>query len=207
MDQYWLEVAVDTTPECLDDLAAYLTGCGIVGLVLPFVAGSSYLIAARPAWDSIALPLMLLGAGLAVGMTLMAGLVLLRGKAAEEGGFALKLALAGVVIMAVTTVAYVVWIAIAPYQAPTRSIDRLISGDLAVMFWAGVVVIGIVVPVALAVLACVQATKGAGGTGSVAPKQLAMYLFGACACTAIGAVVIRIIMYAVGTSVEQFIYH
>ena len=30
---------------------------GIVGLVLPFVAGSSYLIAARPAWDSIALPL------------------------------------------------------------------------------------------------------------------------------------------------------
>lgn len=56
-------------------------------------------------------------------------------------------------------------------------------------------------------LACVQATKGAGGTGSVAPKQLAMYLFGACACTAIGAVVIRIIMYAVGTSVEQFIYH
>ena len=109
--------------------------------------------------------------------------------------------------MAVSTVAYVVWIAIAPYQAPTRSIDRLISGDLAVMFWAGVVVIGIVVPVALAVLACVQATKGAGGTGSVAPKQLAMYLFGACACTAIGAVVIRIIMYAVGTSVEQFIYH
>lgn len=118
---------------------------GIVGLVLPFVAGSSYLIAARPAWDSIALPLMFLGAGLALGMTLMAGLVLLRGKAAEEGGFALKLALAGVVIMAVTTVAYVVWIAIAPYQAPTRSIDRLISGDLAVMFWAGVVVIGIVV--------------------------------------------------------------
>ena len=75
------------------------------------------------------------------------------------------------------------------------------------MFWAGVVVIGIVVPVALTVLACVQATKGAGDTGSVAPKQLAMYLLGACACTAIGAVVIRIIMYAVGTSVEQFIYH
>lgn len=180
---------------------------GIVRLVLPFVAGSSYLIAARLAWDSVALPLMFLGAGLALGMTLMAGLVLLRGKAAEEGGFALKLALAGVIIMAVTTVAYVVWIAIAPYQAPTRSVDRLISGDLAVMFWAGVVVIGIVVPVALAVLACVQATKGAGGTGSVAPKQLAMYLFGACACTAVGAVVIRIIMYAVGTSVEQFIYH
>ncbi|MCB7036595.1 dimethyl sulfoxide reductase anchor subunit family protein [Eggerthella sinensis] len=180
---------------------------GVIGLVLPFVAGASYLIAARPAWDSIALPLMFLGAGLALGMTLMCGLVLLKGRAAEEGGFALKLALAGVLIMAVTTVAYVIWIAVAPYQAPTRSIERLISGDMAVMFWAGVVVIGIVVPVALTALACVQSTKGAGDSGTVQPKQLAMYLFAACACTAIGAVVIRIIMYGVGTSVEQFIYH
>ncbi len=180
---------------------------GIIGLVLPFVAGASYLIAARPAWDSIALPLMFLGAGLALGMTLMCGLVLLKGRAAEEGGFALKLALTGVLIMAVTTVAYVIWIAVAPYQAPTRSIERLISGDMAVMFWVGVVVIGIVVPVALTALACVQSTKGAGDSGTVQPKQLAMYLFAACACTAIGAVVIRIIMYGVGTSVEQFIYH
>ena len=178
----------------------------VLGLVLPFVAGASYLIAARPAWDSIALPLMFLGAGLALGMTLMCGLVLLRG-ADDERGFALKLALAGVLIMAVTTVAYVIWIAVAPYQAPTRSIERLISGDMAVMFWAGVVVIGIVVPVALTALACVQSTKGAGDSGTVQPKQLAMYLFAACACTAIGAVVIRIIMYGVGTSVEQFIYH
>lgn len=180
---------------------------GIVGLVLPFVAGASYLIAARPAWDSVALPLMFLGAGLALGMTLMAALVLLRGNAKDEGGFALKLALAGVIIMAVTSIAYVVWIAIAPYQAPSRSIERLISGDLAVMFWAGVVVIGIVVPVALTALALIQSKQGADADSVSDPKRYAMYLFGAFACTAIGAVVLRIIMYAVGTSVEQFIYH
>ncbi|MFR1637791.1 MAG: hypothetical protein ACLSVD_00650 [Eggerthellaceae bacterium] len=69
---------------------------------------------------------MFLGGRLALGMTLMAGLVLLRGKAAEERLRA-EAGAGGVVIMAVTTVAYVVWIAIAPYQAPTRSIDRLIS--------------------------------------------------------------------------------
>lgn len=180
---------------------------GVIGLVLPFVAGASYLIAARPAWDSVALPLMFLGAGLALGMTLMCGLVLLRGDAEREGGFALKLALAGVIIMAVTTAAYVVWIAIAPFQDASRSIERLISGDLAMMFWLGVVVIGVVVPVALAALACVRATKGDGGSGVADPKALAFMMFGACACTAIGAMVIRIIMYAVGTSVEQFIYH
>ena len=142
---------------------------GVIGLVLPFVAGASYLIAARPAWDSIALPLMFLGGGLAMGMTLMCGLVLLRG-ADDERGFALKLALAGVLIMVVTSLAYVIWIAVAPYQAPTRSIERLIAGDMAVMFWAGVVVIGIVVPVALTALACVQSTKGAGDSGTVQPK-------------------------------------
>lgn len=179
---------------------------GIIGIVLSPIAGASYLIAARPAWDSVALPLMYLGAGLALGFTLMAALVLLKGKASEEGGFALKLALAGVIIMAVTTIAYVIWIAIAPYQAPSRSIERLLSGDLALMFWAGVVVVGIVVPVALTVLACVKATRGEGGSGIADPKSLSTYLFVSFACTAVGAVVIRMIMYAVGTSVEQLIY-
>ena len=178
----------------------------VLGLVLPFVAGASYLIAARPAWDSVALPLMFLGGGLAMGMTLMAGLVLLRGKASEEGGFALKLALVGVAVMVVTSLAYVAWIAMAPYQAPTRSIERLISGDMAAMFWVGVVLVGLVAPAALAVLAVVKAGKSEGGQ-LANPSSLAGFMFAACACTAVGAVVMRIIMYAVGTSVEQFIYH
>lgn len=179
----------------------------VLGLVLPVVAGMSYLIAARPAWDSAALPLMYLGAGLAMGSLLMAGLVLLRGNAKEEGGFALRLALAGVIIMVVTALSYVIWVAIAPYPAPSRSIERLISGDLAVMFWLGVVLVGLAAPVALTVLACVQSTKGEGSSGSADPKKLATFLFVALAGTAVGTIVLRVIMYALGTSVEQFIYH
>ena len=54
MDRYWLEVAVDTTPECLDDLAAYLTGCGIVGLVLESEADfDRQLEEGRPYWDDV----------------------------------------------------------------------------------------------------------------------------------------------------------
>ena len=34
MDQIWLEVSIDTVSDCLEDLAAYLTARGIVGLVL-----------------------------------------------------------------------------------------------------------------------------------------------------------------------------
>lgn len=178
----------------------------VLGIVLPLIAGASYLVAARPAWDSVALPLMFLGGGLAIGMTFMCGLVLLRGDAEKDGGFALKLALAGVIIMVVTSLAYVIWIAMAPYQVPSRSIDRLISGDLAIMFWVGVVLVGLVAPTALTALACVKATKGDAGSALANPNTLAMYLFVAMACSVVGAVVLRVIMYGVGTSVEQFIY-
>lgn len=34
MNQIWLEVSIDTVSDCLEDLAAYLTARGIVGLVL-----------------------------------------------------------------------------------------------------------------------------------------------------------------------------
>lgn len=174
----------------------------VLGLVLPVVAGASYLIAARPAWDSFTLPLMFLGSGLGIGMTLMAALVVLRGKA-DEAAFAVKLALVGVVAMVVLSLAYVVWIALAPYQAPSRSIERLISGDLALAFWLGVIVVGLALPVALTLVALKSVGKG---TELSAPKNLAGYLFAACACSVVGAVVLRVIMYGVGTSVEQFIY-
>ncbi len=179
---------------------------GVLGLALPVVAGMSYLIAARPAWDSITLPLMYLGAGLGMGMLLMCGLVLLRGNAAEEGGFALRLALAGVAVMVITSLAYVIWIAMAPYQAPSRSIERLISGDLALLFWGAVVVIGLVVPAGLTGLACMKATKGDKGSGATDPKKLAWWLLAAFACSGMGAVALRVIMYDLGTSVESFIY-
>lgn len=54
MDQYWLEVAIDTTPECLDDVAAYLTGCGIVGLSLENEADLNEFMAENKAyWDEV----------------------------------------------------------------------------------------------------------------------------------------------------------
>lgn len=54
MEQYWLEVAVDTAQDCLDDLAAYLTGRGIVGLVLESEADfAQRLEENRPYWDDV----------------------------------------------------------------------------------------------------------------------------------------------------------
>ncbi|MCD7821979.1 MAG: 50S ribosomal protein L11 methyltransferase [Clostridiales bacterium] len=54
MDQYWLEVSIDTAPGCLDDLAAYLTACGIVGLVLEDESDlADFQDERRPFWDEV----------------------------------------------------------------------------------------------------------------------------------------------------------
>ena len=170
----------------------------VAGLVLPLVAGASYMMPARPAWDSLTLPLMYLGTGLGLGFTLSAAVACLRGDD-DEAPLALRLALVGVAVSVVTMLAYVAWIAMAPFPAESRSIGRLLSGSLALEFWLGAVLLGMAAPAALAWLAL----RKASGTGA---KAAAGYLWGALACLVIGNVALRVIMYAVATSVESLIY-
>lgn len=167
----------------------------VVGVVLPFVAGASYMMAARPAWDSITLPLMYLGTGVGMGFTLAAAFVVMKGES-DDAAFACKLALVGVVAMVVTMIAYVAWIALAPYPDATRDVMRLVAGDLALPFWGGAVVLGMLAPAVLAGLSMKKATDG----------NVMAYLWAAFACAVVGNVALRVAMYAVGTSVERFIY-
>lgn len=187
----------------------------IAGIVLPLTAGASFMMPARPAWDTFTLPIMYLGTGLGMGTTLAAAVVCTRGDA-DDAGLAVKLALASVACSVVAVVAYVAAVAAAPFAHESRSIDRLLSGSLAVEFWAGVALVGIVVPAALALLAARRGQSGpvaaaaegaAEGTAEAADLKLAAgYLWAALACLIVGSVVLRTIMYAVATSVESLIY-
>lgn len=187
----------------------------IAGIVLPLTAGASFMMPARPAWDTFTLPIMYLGTGLGMGATLAAAVVCTRGDA-DDAGLAVKLALAGVACSVVAVVAYVAAVAAAPFAHESRSIDRLLSGSLAVEFWAGVALVGIVVPAVLALLAARRGQSGpvaaaaegaAEGTAEAAGLKLAAgYLWAALACLIVGSVVLRTIMYAVATSVESLIY-
>ncbi|MEC4185167.1 DmsC/YnfH family molybdoenzyme membrane anchor subunit [Adlercreutzia sp. R21] len=182
----------------------------IAGIVLPLAAGASFMMPARPAWDSLTLPLMYLGTGLGMGFVLAAALVCVMGDA-EEAPLALKVALIGVALSIVTVVAYVAWIAFAPFAHESRSIDRLLSGSLAMEFWGGVVVAGILLPAVLVGLAVKKggakpALAAASAEGATTLKQTAGYLWVALACLVVGSVVLRTIMYAVATSVESLIY-
>ena len=171
----------------------------VVGVVLPLVAGATYVMAARPVWGTFLLPVMFLGTGVGMGFLLACALVFMKGDE-DDKRFALTLALAGVVVMAVAMVLYVAWIAMAPHADESRSIMRLVAGDLALAFWLGVVVVGIVAPIAVAVL--VRKKLAANG----AADSAAGMLWAALACAIAGNVALRVIMYLVATSVEQFIY-
>lgn len=169
----------------------------VVALILPFVAGASYMMAARPAWDSLALPVMYLGTGIGMGFLLMAALVCLKPDSGVDAGLAATLAVTGSIVSALTEIAYVAWVAMAPWQAASRSIDRLVSGDMAAAFWIGVVALGIVASIALAVVARKKAGDAKAASG---------LLFASFACSVVGSVVLRIAMYGLGTSIEHFIY-
>lgn len=177
----------------------------IAGLVLPLTAGISFMMPARPAWDSFTLPLMYLGTGLGMGMVLGAALVYAKGDA-EDAPLALRVAIIGVVCSIVAMVAYVAALALAPFAHESRSLARLFSGSLAVEFWVGVALLGIVVPAVLVGLAAKRSPKASTGGSAVAVKQTAGYLWAAFVCLVIGSVVLRVIMYAVATSVESLIY-
>ncbi len=177
----------------------------VAGIVLPLTAGISFMMPARPAWDSFTLPLMYLGTGLGMGLVLGAAIVYLKGDA-QDAKTALLVAIVGVVCSIVTMVANVAAIAMAPFPHESRSLARLTSGSLAVEFWVGVVLLGIVVPAALVALTAKRSPKASAGGEAVALKQGAGYLCAAFVCLVVGSVVLRTIMYAVATSVESLIY-
>lgn len=182
------------------DYAGASKALGIIGLIcgiaLPLIAGSSFMMASRPAWDSLALPIMYLGTGLGLGLALAACIACLSGAKDDERAFAVKLALFGIVVAAVTSIIYVAWIAIAPYPDASRCIDRVIAGDMALAFWLGTVACGIALPCVCGALAL---------KASEAQKQGAL-LGVAFAGLVVGSVALRVIMYAMATSVQQLIY-
>lgn len=193
----------------------------VAGLVLPLTAGASFMMPARPAWDTLTLPLMYLGTGLGMGCTLAAALVCTKGDA-EDAPLAVKVAVVAVACSIVTMVAYVAAIAAAPFAHESRSIERLISGNLAVEFWLGVGLAGIAAPAVLGLLALRDGGADAGATAGAAAgtaageasgalaagvlRRSAGYLWAALVGLVIGSVVLRTIMYAVATSVESLIY-
>ena len=178
-----------------------------ISVVLAVVSAHSYMMAARPAWDTVVWPLAMLLAGGAAGALTVMAMLAAKGGESKLGG------LVAVVLAAASAVASVAMVAVWQASAgsfadvgyhfdpttPTSPLldvaaeTNVLSGELAPLVWLGVIVVGALAPIACAVLANKKGGK----------SWLALGAAGA-ACAVVGAVCLRVAFYELGLSVFMF---
>ncbi len=168
----------------------------IFGVALAFFSGLIYVFPARPAWNTVLLPSIYFTSSISLGIFIVNAWINFRKYEDSEfrssGWKALFFLLA---VQALLIVGYLVFLSGNPYPDPARSVTRLVSGDLAVFFWLGVVLLGLALPLFLAYRS-IQ-TKASG------LSPLVVGLTGILA-TLVGGVAFRSLIYLLGTTVEKF---
>lgn len=183
----------------------------VVGLALCAVTGDSYLMSALPVWDTMMLPVYyVVNAcffGGLIGM-IIAGAV----KCEDAFGFTAKVALVAGVVQCVVLVIYAVLInnmgglftEVTYYFDPTLPdvgmvdtdavVGSILTGSNALAYWAGVQLVGVVVPVVLAFLAL---------RANAAAKLISFGGLGL-ACAVVGGFIWRCLLYMVAVHALPF---
>ncbi len=167
----------------------------VLAVILAFALGGSYVLPARPAWNTWLLPLLYLASAAVLGVFTMYIWAAVREKEAPLVMAVNKATLIALAVQAVVVVAYVVYLAVAPFPNPLRSASRLLAGDLAPVFWGGLVVVGLLIPLGLTAW-FFAAKKRVLPSVVVAEVGLV--------CVLGGGVATRALMYILGSSIEKF---
>jgi anaerobic dimethyl sulfoxide reductase subunit C (anchor subunit) len=168
----------------------------VVAVILAFGVGYSYVLAARPAWDTLVLPLVYLASAFVLGcLTMYVWAVVQK----EDDAAMRVMSRATLIVFAVQAfflLVYVIAVAAAPYPDSSRSITRFLVGDLAPMFWIGLVLIGLLVPFYLTIRFLTSQKP------SFSPRLVAV---GGLVCAIVGGLSFRILMYLLGSGVDHFL--
>ena len=187
---------------------AWVAVIGIVAsAILLAVMAHSYMMAARPAWNTVCQILSIVGAACAMGPATMAALAAAAPKeesGAEVTAFAGLLAVGGTVVNAATTLLYIAVMATASssfvsmghYFDPTHPTQAVADVTLLTPFGGGLPMTLLAIVAALAAVAFALIGK----------KQDTWKLWGVAAavCACVGAVALRVLFYQMGGSV--FLY-
>ena len=172
-----------------------------ISVVLAAVCAHSYMMPARPAWNSVLEVASIVGAACLMGPATCAVVLAARGDDAAPCGLP---ALAGSAVGAVCTAAYAAFMQmsggaftqVGNYFDPTHPTKAMadvgaVAGDQAALLWLGAVVVGAIVP-----LACCALARKKGGAAS-------WKAFGAVAVVAAlaGSIFLRVAFYNMGLSV------
>lgn len=177
----------------------------IVSVLLIIIAGNSYLMSARPAWDSVIWILYFLGNALVLGPATLAVVMAFKDESEFKQvgmwmliGSILNLAFAVIYGIFINTIASA-FTDVGLYFDPNHptyaitDIASVISGQ-ALPLWLGAVVVGAALPVIAAIIA---QRKGDAGSWRVWGIIIVI-------CAVIGAVVMRVVFYNLGLSVFMF---
>lgn len=168
----------------------------IPAVILAFAVGHSYMMPARPAWNTLTLPLNYFASAAVMGCVCVS-ILLARSKGTDPAVISglNRATLISLAIQAVLVIAYIIYLSVAPYQAATRSASRILAGDLAPLFWGGIVLLGLLVP---AVLVLQIKKKKAEFSSLVMRVQVSM------ACILLGGIAFRVMMFALGSGIKQY---
>lgn len=163
----------------------------VLAVILAIVMGNNYVLPARPAWNTWLLPLFYVVSAAVLGIFAMYSLAAVSKEEEATVMGVNRAALIALVVEAVVVVAYVIFLAVAPFPHALRSPARLLGGDMALAFLGGVVVVGLLIPLGLTAKKKVLPSLTVAVVGLV--------------CVLVGGVAFRAIFYLLGSSIEQFL--
>ena len=161
----------------------------IPAVLLAFAVGYTYMMPSRPAWDTLILPFLYLASAAVMGCFCIAAL--LSGR--EEHPPASALGTISAVFLGFQmglTVVYLGHLTAVPYPDASRSVTRILAGDLAPLFWIGIVLLGFLVPAFI----LLRAKK----SGSPAMARYGLM------CVLVAGIAFRAMMFSLGSAVRNF---
>ena len=164
--------------------------------LLAFAVGDTYVLSSRPAWNTLLLPTLYLVSAAVMGCF---GLALLMARTQDaEAPSKTRLnhiTLIALGLQALLTIAYLVHLAVAPYPDASRSATRVLAGNLAPLFWLGIVLVGLLIP---AMLATRQRMKIAVALSPLSAARLGLL------CVLVAGISFRMMMFSLGSSIRHF---
>lgn len=179
-----------------------------VSVIFVLVMSASYLMPSRPVWNTFLLPLYYLVSSAMLGALAALIIAKLNGEDEALTGLLTRSALISTGALALVVAAYTAYIAsvmgdyvgasyVVYHVGPFTAVDaatgfsRIISGDLAAVFWGLVILVGLAVPAGV-----LAAKKSASSFATLVGTGLVAAL--------VGGVAFRAILYVVGSTVMKF---
>jgi len=156
---------------------------------LAFSVGQTYVMPSRPAWDTPFLPALYMASAAVMGCFCIAALMSGRDDNTAETALN-KITSIFLGLQIGLTMLYILLLSRAPYADASRSTARVFMGDLAPLFWIGVVAPGFLAP-------CIILWR-AKMPGFLAESRYVLM------CVLIAGIAFRVIMFSLGSAVREF---